>query len=1066
MQSPCLHQKSARRSRAVYTYFMHLRALVLVLLLSSGCALENSWTNADLGGTWIFLQPANVALDGQQAASVTLTVRQKSGAPIPNLQVTFAADTCSLQMPKSATTDANGRLTAHVAGCKPGSHGVAAALSNGQFSTPAPVRTAVNFFTPVPKTEAMAVGTALNVTAQAGYADDAPRLDYAGTVHFVSSDPAAELPGDYVFKPADRGAVTLVEAARLYTAGTQTITALDTSSGEVLGVQTFLVQSTGTRTVRISTVASSVQAGAPQTLTVQVTDSQGVVDARFVGTVQLSSSAAVTGLPATITLGAADAGSLQIANVKFTAVGSALLTAQADGIAGATTALQITAAPAATLRFAALSSPKAGVSQLVTVTAQDAFGNTATDLSALQLVSSDPAASLPKGAVPASSPGIWNFPVTFYTAGNQFLQATQVGTAGLTALLTNLLVTPAAALAVHVTLPTASVAGAKVAMQVAIEDTYGNVVPSYVGQVLLAVTGNANSFPAALSFTNADRGVVQLPNLTLPLAGITRVDAADSLQALRSDVHFITVSPAAVAQLQLTTRSPSPYLQASSVTVTARDAYANVVTNYLGTVHFSSTDGSAQLPADVTLSAQDKGSKTLPNAVTFAGLGAQRLTATDTPNGLQGNCNVTVHKAVQIAASKMGSSACALFDDGLLKCWGNNDNGQLGLGDTTLRGPHAADLGEGLPYVYLGTGRTVQQVGLGNMFGCALLDNRAVKCWGVNNLGQIGLGDASQRGSDPGQMGDALPAVSLGTGRTVTQLFVGYALACALLDTNELKCWGSNSFGALGSGNGDSYGGGPNQMGDALPVVSLGTGRTARAAGSGRYETCAVLDDQTLKCWGYNAGGELGLGDSLQRGAGPNQMGDNLPTVNLGTGRTARAYDAGAENGCALLDNGVVKCWGTNLYGIFGYGDFTWRGGGPNQMGDNLPAVPLGTGRTATAIAALGTSIGVGSTCALLDTGAVKCWGVNSSGELGIGDTANRGDDPNEMGDLLPTVDLGTGRTAVSLVGGDSFACVLLDNAQMKCWGDNSYGQLGMGGLRGYGKAPGQMGDNLPVVRW
>src|SRR3546814_20282370 len=86
------------------------------------------------------------------------------------------------------------------------------------------------------------------------------------------------------------------------------------------------------------------------------------------------------------------------------------------------------------------------------------------------------------------------------------------------------------------------------------------------------------------------------------------------------------------------------------------------------------------------------------------------------------------------------------------------------------------------------------------------------------------------------------------------------------------------------------------------------------------------------------------------------------------------------------------------------------------SMGDNLPTVDLGTGRTAVAIAA-----GFTHTCALLDDGSLKCWGAGKDGQLGLGDTTNRGYGPSEMGDNLPTVDLGTDRTAVAIAAGVSY---------------------------------------------
>eukprot|EP00971_Amphidinium_carterae_P084832 1678730-Amphidinium_carterae.2 len=119
-----------------------------------------------------------------------------------------------------------------------------------------------------------------------------------------------------------------------------------------------------------------------------------------------------------------------------------------------------------------------------------------------------------------------------------------------------------------------------------------------------------------------------------------------------------------------------------------------------------------------------------------------------------------------------------------------------------------------------------------------------------------------------------------------------------------------------------------------------------------------------------------------------------------------------------------------------------------SDMGDALPVVNLGTGMIVTAISA-GDALHAcncnGFNCALLEHGAVKCWGNNTVGQLGLGDTTDRGTQSSHMGDVLPSVDFGTGVYAIALDVGASFACALLDTDFVKCWGDNSYGQLGLG---------------------
>ncbi|MBI3978179.1 MAG: tandem-95 repeat protein, partial [Chloroflexi bacterium] len=412
-----------------------------------------------------------------------------------------------------------------------------------------------------------------------------------------------------------------------------------------------------------------------------------------------------------------------------------------------------------------------------------------------------------------------------------------------------------------------------------------------------------------------------------------------------------------------------------------------------------------------------------------------------------------------LAVAGWAFSTCALLDTGEIKCWGQNTYGQLGLGDVITRGDSLDDMGSALPAVDLGAGRTGTGVALGNQHACAVLDTGQIKCWGDNFGGGLGQGDTVRRGDGPGEMGDTLPAVDLGIGRTALATTAGAASTCALLDTGQVKCWGANGFGGLGQGDTVRRGDGAGEMGDALPAVDLGIGRTAVAIDTLNYQVCALLDTGQVKCWGYNITGGLGQGDSSNRGDGPGEMGDALPPVDLGTGRTAVGITVGSGHACALLENGPVKCWGSNYDGRLGLGDMSHRGNGPGEMGDALPAVNLGTGRTAVAVAA-----GYDHTCAILDGGQVKCWGRNTYGQLGLGDVITRGDTLDNMGDALPAVDLGTGRTAIAIAAGISQTCVVLDNRRIKCWGRNHLGQLGLGDLTNRGDGPGEMGDALPYV--
>merc|ERR1719343_673041 len=125
-------------------------------------------------------------------------------------------------------------------------------------------------------------------------------------------------------------------------------------------------------------------------------------------------------------------------------------------------------------------------------------------------------------------------------------------------------------------------------------------------------------------------------------------------------------------------------------------------------------------------------------------------------------------------------------------------------------------------------------------------------------------------------------------------------------------------------------------MGDSLSEIDLGTGRSAKALASGYHHTCAIMDNDEVKCWGGNRYGQLGYGDTSNRGDASGEMGDSLAAIDLGTGRSAKALACGSSHTCAILDNGEVKCWGMNGDDQLGYGDTSHRGDGSGEMGDSL----------------------------------------------------------------------------------------------------------------------------------
>lgn len=403
------------------------------------------------------------------------------------------------------------------------------------------------------------------------------------------------------------------------------------------------------------------------------------------------------------------------------------------------------------------------------------------------------------------------------------------------------------------------------------------------------------------------------------------------------------------------------------------------------------------------------------------------------------------------------SHVCAIFTTGKVKCWGRNNYGQLGLGDTTDRGDGANEMGNNLPYVDLGTGKTAKTMSTAGDYNCAILNDDTVKCWGYNSVGQLGYGDMTDRGSGANQMGDNLSTVDLGTGKTAKAIAVNGA-TCAILNDDTVKCWGSNNVGQLGYGDMTDRGGSAGQMGDNLATVDLGTGKTVKKIAGGSSNFCVILNDDTVKCWGHGNSGRLGYESSANKGDGANEMGDNLLAVNLGTGKTAKQISSWDGVSCAILNDDTAKCWGANSNGALGQNNTINYGSAVNQMGDNLPAITMPAGKTPKAISASA------HVCVILSDDSLICWGNNNYGQLGQGHLLNIGTGGSTMGDDLPYVSLGTGKTASSVAMGTNFACALLTDGSVKCWGRSNYGQLGQGDMVDRGDDENEMGDNLSTV--
>ena len=268
----------------------------------------------------------------------------------------------------------------------------------------------------------------------------------------------------------------------------------------------------------------------------------------------------------------------------------------------------------------------------------------------------------------------------------------------------------------------------------------------------------------------------------------------------------------------------------------------------------------------------------------------------------------------------VGDRRCAISAQGVVKCWGFNTAHGLGLPDPLLVvGDDPAEMGDALSGVNLGGhARSIAIVGgEGGGGACAVVDDGGVKCWGRSVDGSLGVSHGEILGDAPGEMGSNLPYVALGDVDVVALdgAVGGGPFVCALTSIGDAKCWGDNSRGQLGTGDQEDRGGDPGGIGDNLRPIDLGTEQPIEQIAVGREHACALVDGR-VKCWGansdrsnvdgtweYTAAGRLGTGDTDDRGRRADDLGEALPYVALGDGNRAVAISAGSDHSCAVLDD-------------------------------------------------------------------------------------------------------------------------------------------------------------------
>jgi alpha-tubulin suppressor-like RCC1 family protein len=330
---------------------------------------------------------------------------------------------------------------------------------------------------------------------------------------------------------------------------------------------------------------------------------------------------------------------------------------------------------------------------------------------------------------------------------------------------------------------------------------------------------------------------------------------------------------------------------------------------------------------------------------------------------------------------------CALAANGNARCWGANDQGQMGNGDTGAAQLTPGDVALGIKPAALA---------VGERHACALGDGGGAYCWGQGAAGELGDGTAS---SSPRPVRVRL------TG-TAVKLSAGFQHTCALMSNGTVQCWGINTYRELGDPTNDVV---PSPF--QVPGIS---GATDVAVGGGHV--CAIVGAKAV-CWGADGYGQLGDGTTVVTSS---------PPLNVALPEPPIALAAGVDHTCALGASRAVYCWGANETGQLGNGTVAVTSSDPTPLPHRVAVGP------AVAIAAA-----AAESCAILVDGSLACWGSNDDGELGIGKSS-----------AVPAsspVTVKNVSNPTQIAVGHSLACARLTSGQVECWGYNANGELGRG---------------------
>lgn len=376
---------------------------------------------------------------------------------------------------------------------------------------------------------------------------------------------------------------------------------------------------------------------------------------------------------------------------------------------------------------------------------------------------------------------------------------------------------------------------------------------------------------------------------------------------------------------------------------------------------------------------------------------------------------------------------CAL-KEGALRCWGPNEDGRLGYDSPQDVGDNESPASAGDVPV----GGTVVDVSIGWYATCALLNSGTVRCWGGNPFGQLGIDSIAGVSS-------ADDAIDATVGAAVSSISAYGGQNCATLEAGPPRCWGFNASGQLGV---DSTVAVSDGTGPTIAMSPLQIGVVVEQIATGGTFSCAIVAGGGVRCWGSGENGRLGYGNEASVSTSNTNTLSRVGDIDMGG--DVVFIDSGESHTCALLEGGVVRCWGDGGSGELGYGN-------AQNVGDDETPAAAGDVHVGGTVVQL--SVGSGHTCAVLEEGSVRCWGDADDGELGYGTAVT---DPLATPETNGDVPVGGNVTHV--VAGADHTCARLEGDIIRCWGRNSGGELGYGHTVNVGSTPGNLPEDAGDV--